>query len=103
MLHRGWLLLVVLSLPPVLGYTWRGFRLADWAWGIVGLIICSGFTYAMWHGLLAHTTNCNSGIHHRHEQPVRYWLTLALWCACYSMSVAAFFFEHHSSSGPVHR
>ncbi|RYD70216.1 MAG: hypothetical protein EOP84_27075 [Verrucomicrobiaceae bacterium] len=103
LLPRGWPLLVILSLPPIVGYIWRGFTFGDWGWGVVGLIICAGFTYAVWHGLLTRMTTCNNGVYCRYEKPVRYWLTLALWFGFYSMTVAVFFFEHHPSSGAVHR
>lgn len=102
-LGSGWPLLVLLSLPPIVGYIWRGIIFGDWGWGIVGLAICGSLTYAVWHGLLARTTDCNSKVYSRYDRPVRYWLTLAFWFAWYLIAVAAFFFEHSQTSGPIHR
>ena len=101
--RTGLPLLVVLSLPPVVGYVWRGIVYGDWGWGILGLIICAGFTWAVWHGLLARTTECHSSIYHRHARPVRYWLTITVWFVAYVMSVAVFFFAHGPASGTIHR
>jgi hypothetical protein len=98
----GFPLLTVLSLPPVVGYIWRGSALGDWGWGIIGLLISAGFTWAVWHGLLARTTECNSRVYHRYERPVRYWLTMAIWFVAYVMSVAAFFFAHTPANGSIH-
>lgn len=74
-------MIVVLSLPPVAGYVWRGFVFGDWGWGVAGLIICAGFTLSVWHGLLTRTTNCNSSVYHRYERPVRYGLAIIVWFA----------------------
>jgi len=101
LLRRGWALLLMLSLPPVAGYIWRGVVFNDWGWGVMGLLICAGFTWAVWHGLLARTTECSGRVYHRFKRPGRYWLTLALWFAFYLMSVAAFFFEHAPTSEPA--
>jgi len=101
--RTGLPLLVILSLPPVVGYIWRGITHGDWGWGIVGLIISAGFAWAVWHGLLARTTECNSTVYHRYERPARYWLTIAAWLAAYAMSVAAFFLAHAPATGPTYR
>jgi hypothetical protein len=101
--RAGLPLFVVLSLPPVIGYIWRGVTFGEWGWGVVGLIISAGFTCAVCRGLVAHTTECNSKINHRYEKPVRYWLTITVWFAAYVISVAAFFVEHTSVNGAMHR
>jgi hypothetical protein len=101
LLRAGLPLLVFLALPPLIGYIWRGFAFGDWGWGIMGLLISGGFTWAVWHGLLARTTECSGRIYHRCDRPVRYWLTLIFWFAFYIVSVAVFFRQSPNKQAPT--
>ena len=87
--RTGWPLLVLLTLPPVLSYLWHGFAFGHWGWSLIGLVIAVGFAVIFWHGVLARTTECNTSVYHRAEQPVRYWLTLLVWLAGYVLGTAS--------------
>ncbi len=89
LLRTGWPLLILLLLPPGIGYLWHGCTFGHWGGSLVGLVIAVGFAAVFWHGVLARTTECNSSVYHRAEQPVRYWLTLGVWFAGYALGTAS--------------
>ena len=103
MLRTGWPLLALLSLPPVVGYLWRGITYGDWGWGIAGLLMCSGSISIVWHGFLGRTIQCSGRVYHRCQRPVRYWLTLTVVFILYILFVVAFFVPHSPHNGPILR
>jgi len=90
--RTGWPFLAFLLIPPALGYIRRGFVFGDWGSGILAFVISAGFAYAVWHGLLARTTECRSKVYNRCDQPARYWGTLVVWGIAYALSTSSLFF-----------
>ena len=96
LIRTGWPLLVVLGLPPVVGYFWQGIRFGSWGWSGVEVLVALGFATLFSYGLLARTTECNRSVFSRVGQPLRYWLTLAVWLAGYGLAVASVFWSGSS-------
>lgn len=89
LLRTGWPLLVVLIFPPVLAYLRHGFTFGHWAGSLIGLVVSLGFAFLIWHGVMTRVTECNSKVYQRARQPVRYWLTLAVWLAAYALCISS--------------
>jgi hypothetical protein len=94
--RTGWPLLVVLGLPPMVGYFWQGVRYGNWGWSLVGVIVALGFATLFAFGLLARTTECNRSVFSRVGQPVRYWFTLTVWLAAYGLATVSVFWSGSS-------
>jgi hypothetical protein len=92
LLRRRWLPLALLAVPPLVGYIWRGFRLADWGWGLVGLLLSGGFAFKFWHGWFSRATEANSETFPRFVRPLHYWFMLGVWFVCYLLAVGSFVF-----------
>ena len=91
-LRTSWPLPLLLAIPPVAGYLWRGMNLGDWGWGVIGLAVSAAVIWILWHGLAARSTECNLGVFDRFQRPVRYWLMMSVLLAGYALIIATFFF-----------
>ncbi len=95
-LRAIWPLPLLLAIPAIAGYLWRGLNLGDWGWSVGTLLGSVAFTWALWHGLAARCTESNLGVFRRFQRPVRYWLGMGVLFAGYGLAIALFFFA------PVH-
>jgi hypothetical protein len=101
-LRTAWPLLTLFLLPPLAAWLWRGWSRGEWGWSVIGLLVSAGFGSILWRGLLSHTVDCNSAHYQRREQPVRYWLVMALWTAAYAASIAFLVFAPVTKTGTPH-
>jgi nitrate reductase NapE component len=61
------------------------------------MAISAGAGYALWHSLVTGYASSNQGNFLRAEQPVRYWLTVAVLAFGYLVVLAVLFFGGHGT------
>jgi hypothetical protein len=79
------------------GCLWCGFAQGKWAHGVAGMAISAGAGYALWQTLVTGYASSKQGNFLRAEQPVRFWLTVAVLAFGYLVVLAVLFFGGHGT------
>ena len=87
-------LLIILAVP-IGAYIWRGMRLSEWGWGLVGFAIGAGFGFALWRALATGYVRNNLGEFPRAVRPLGYWLSVIVLILGYLMGIAGMIFAEY--------
>jgi hypothetical protein len=73
---------------PAAAYIWRGLRVGDWGWSLIGVAISGGFGCMLWHAIVTGYTRNNHGEFLRAARPLGYWLSILFLVFGFAMGVA---------------
>jgi len=96
-LHRARPALFIVWAIPVAAYVWRGVRVGDWGWSLIGVAISAGFGFMLWQAIATGYTRNNHGEFLRAVRPLGYWLSVVFLILGYVMGLAGLFLADYGN------